>query len=217
MKRIAAGLLLMLGPSALATAAPGEIAIYRCTHAGGALSIQNMPCPKGTQQQKKMMQTPAATSLPAALPPPPTDAAEQAPAAEPDSEPVDATPPADDPGVPDAPVVSLPQEKLPPLYRCTTPDREQYLGEQEEPPPRCIAMHTTGLGGTPALGGAEACEVVRDRCERIAEEHACDGWREYAAAAEQRWRFGASAAADGEAYAAFERAQHHLAAAGCIP
>src|SRR5690606_16465922 len=54
--------------------APGpEIVFYRCTDASGALTVQNLPCPKGTQQTRKVMQAPATpppppTAPPAALP-----------------------------------------------------------------------------------------------------------------------------------------------------
>ena len=42
---------------ASASAQAGEVVFYRCTDAAGALTVQNMPCPKGTQQQsKKVMQ-----------------------------------------------------------------------------------------------------------------------------------------------------------------
>ncbi|HEY9255849.1 MAG TPA: DUF4124 domain-containing protein, partial [Stenotrophomonas sp.] len=50
-----------------APAAAQDIAIYRCTAADGALTVQNQPCPKGMRQEKKMMQTPRAQPLPAAL------------------------------------------------------------------------------------------------------------------------------------------------------
>jgi len=37
-------------------AAADEVVFYRCTDASGALTLQNMPCPKGEKQEKKVMQ-----------------------------------------------------------------------------------------------------------------------------------------------------------------
>ena len=49
---------------ASASAQAGEVVFYRCTDAAGALTVQNMPCPKGTQQQsKKVMQAVETLSL----------------------------------------------------------------------------------------------------------------------------------------------------------
>ncbi len=60
-------------------AAADEVVFYRCTDASGALTMQNMPCPKGDRQEKKVMQavstmpmaTPASTPRPVAAQPAP--------------------------------------------------------------------------------------------------------------------------------------------------
>ncbi|MFA8630594.1 DUF4124 domain-containing protein, partial [Xanthomonas campestris pv. campestris] len=107
------------------TASAQEVAIYRCTDAQGALTVQNMPCPKGVQQQKKLMTAPAAMPLPssAAAPvsarPAPARAATQAP-------PVAAPAPQAPAAVPTATTAtsSLPP---PPLFECTAHDNGRYF------------------------------------------------------------------------------------------
>ena len=64
-----------------------------------------------------------------------------------------------------------------------------YLSEEQEVPPRCLALRTVGLDGNPATGAGQACEVVRDTCARVADGAACEAWRRYAREAESRWRF----------------------------
>src|SRR5690606_32350843 len=70
MKRWLLGALL-LSPGPLLAA---EIVFYRCTDASGALTVQNMPCPKGMQQSKKVMQ---AVDTPPPQPPTPVSALPQ--------------------------------------------------------------------------------------------------------------------------------------------
>jgi hypothetical protein len=55
-----AWLMLLAAPAAHAD----EVVIYRCTDAAGALTVQNMPCPKGSRQQVKRM--PALATVPMA-------------------------------------------------------------------------------------------------------------------------------------------------------
>ncbi|MBB3780901.1 hypothetical protein FHY16_003705 [Xanthomonas campestris] len=171
-----------------------EVAIYRCTDPAGALTVQNMPCPKGMQQQKKLVTVPAAVpftqggsgaaaparTAPAAQPQatPKTDAPASAPAATP--APVAATPPA-------APSTStLPP---PPLFECTAHDNGRYFTEDREPATRCLPMQTTNLAGGPATGGGSACEVVTDRCAPVPDQRLCEAWRQRAEQAESTWRF----------------------------
>ena len=54
--------LLLCAPLAIAD----EVVFYRCTDASGALTLQNMPCPKGEKQEKKVMQ--GVNSMPMAAP-----------------------------------------------------------------------------------------------------------------------------------------------------
>ena len=77
----------------------------------------------------------------------------------------------------------------PPIFRCTVYDGDSYLSEEQEVPPRCLALRTVGLDGNPATGAGQACEVVRDTCARVADGAACEAWRRYAREAESRWRF----------------------------
>lgn len=185
-----------------------EVAIYRCTDSSGALTVQNMPCPKGMQQQKKLMTAPAAVPLtagglgaasparsaPAAQPPtmPKTDVPAAAPAATP--APVAPTPPAA------ASTSTLPP---PPLFECTAHDNGRYFTEDREPATRCLPMQTTNLAGGPATGGGSACEVVTDRCAPVPDQSLCEAWRQRAEQAESTWRF------SDEAQAA-ERKQRYL-------
>ncbi|MBB5865022.1 DUF4124 domain-containing protein [Xanthomonas sp. 3058] len=167
-----------------------EVAIYRCTDSGGALTVQNMPCPKGMQQQKKMMTAPAAVpfspggssaaSPPRAAPRPapqtstPAVAASTAPAA------VASAPPA---------MTSTSTLPPPPLFECTAHDNGRYFTEDREPATRCLPMQTTNLAGGPATGGGSACEVVTDRCAPVPDQSLCEAWRKRAEQAESAWRF----------------------------
>ena len=59
---------LLLG---VATAAHGQVVIYRCTDASGALTIQNnTPCPKGSTQQRRVVEAAPVGSLPPVFAPP---------------------------------------------------------------------------------------------------------------------------------------------------
>ena len=58
--------LLLLTPDAFAD----EVVFYRCTDASGALTLQNMPCPKGDTQVKKVVQS--VNTVPGASPAPVT-------------------------------------------------------------------------------------------------------------------------------------------------
>ena len=170
--------LLLCAPLAIAD----EVVFYRCTDASGALTLQNMPCPKGEKQEKKVMQgvnsmpmaAPASTPRPAVAPhatvvaptTPPTDAAAQ-------------------PVVPEA-------DRLPPpvLFQCTTHDKDSYISEDPEPAPRCVLLRTTGLDGNPQSGAGEACEVVRDQCARVPDGALCDAWKKRLGETAVALRFG---------------------------
>ncbi|AOY64775.1 DUF4124 domain-containing protein [Xanthomonas citri pv. glycines] len=182
-----------LGMMALGSLAGAqEVAIYRCTDAAGALTVQNMPCPKGMQQQKKLMTAPAAVpfapggatnpspphAMPAAQPRATAQAAASAPVAP-------ATPAA-----PPAPTVtSTSTLPPPPLFECTAHDNGRYFTEDREPATRCLPMQTTNLAGGPATGGGSACEVVTDRCAPVPDQSLCEAWRKRTEQAESTWRF----------------------------
>lgn len=167
-------------------AAADEVVFYRCTDASGALTMQNMPCPKGDRQEKKVMQgvnampmsTPASAPLPVAAPP--------APSVAPTTSPPEATPPPPpQPLVPEA-------DRLPPpvLFQCTTHDKDSYISEDAEPAPRCVVLRTTGLDGNPQSGAGEACEVMRDQCARVPDGALCEAWKKRLGETAVALRFG---------------------------
>ncbi|WP_372177363.1 DUF4124 domain-containing protein [Xanthomonas axonopodis pv. phyllanthi] len=163
-----------------------EVAIYRCTDPTGALTVQNMPCPKGMQQQKKLMTAPAAVPLApgGATNPAPAPAM---PAAQPRAA---AQAAASAPAAPPAPTVtSTSTLPPPPLFECTAHDNGRYFTEDREPATRCLPMQTTNLAGGPATGGGSACEVVTDRCAPVPDQSLCEAWRKRAEQAESTWRF----------------------------
>lgn len=167
-------------------AAADEVVFYRCTDASGALTMQNMPCPKGDRQEKKVMQavstmpmaTPASTPRPVAAQPAP-GIAQAAPVAG------TTTPMPSQPVVPEA-------DRLPPpvLFQCTTHDKDSYISEDPEPAPRCVVLRTTGLDGNPQNGAGEACEVVRDQCARVPDGALCDAWKKRLGETAVALRFG---------------------------
>ncbi|WP_434989231.1 DUF4124 domain-containing protein [Xanthomonas melonis] len=169
----------------VAGSAAQEVAIYRCTDPGGALTVQNMPCPKGMQQQKKLMTAPAAVPFapggsPAPAPARPAAAAPTPPVA-----------PAAAPATPVAAPAPPPTSTLPPppLFECTAHDNGRYFTEDREPATRCLPTQTTNLAGGPATGGGTACEVVTDRCAPVPDQSLCEAWRKRAEQAESTWRF----------------------------
>ncbi|MEG1682023.1 MAG: DUF4124 domain-containing protein [Stenotrophomonas sp.] len=179
-------LLLLVSASAQA----GEIVFYRCIDAAGALTVQNMPCPKGTQQQsRKVMQA-------VESPPPPPPLASPAHAGLPHliAAPVPAAA-ADEPAKAAA-VVVAPPVPLPELFLCRTREGQNYFSETSEPPSRCVTMQVTGLDGNPNTGAGDACEVVRDTCTAVDPAQLCATWQQWANEAESEWRFAAASQAE---------------------
>lgn len=170
----------------LLSAAPlgaGEIVFYRCTDAAGALTLQNMPCPKGVTQEKKVMQ-PVSTI--------PMGAAATSPAVEPGPRTADAAAaatPADPPTAADTPASGHATLPPPNLYQCTTHDKDTYITESDQPQSRCVALRTVGLDGNPDTGAGQACEVIRDTCARVPDAELCDAWRKRLGETEVAWRF----------------------------
>ncbi|WP_411833847.1 DUF4124 domain-containing protein [Pseudoxanthomonas mexicana] len=184
-------LCLLLPLLAASPAIAGDVVIYRCTDAGGALTLQNSPCPKGSREEKRVMQgvgtlpmSRPAQPAPSTAPPTPPEPAGQAPATAP------AAPPAAPPSTP-APAASADAARLPPpwLYQCTTHDRDSYFSEDDQPAPRCVPLRTVGLDGNPQTGAGQACEMVRDTCARVADGALCAAWKQRRDAAEVAWRF----------------------------
>jgi len=159
-----------------ATASADEVVFYRCTDASGALTLQNMPCPKGAKQEKKVMQSvstvpmgDATSAKPVPSSAPPASAATPAVPAAPKSSEV----------VADSGAEPAVENRLPPpiLFQCTTYDKDTYITESEEPQSRCISLRTVGLDGNPQTGAGEACEMMRDQCARVADGALCEAWK----------------------------------------
>ncbi|KAF1716451.1 hypothetical protein CSC74_11535 [Pseudoxanthomonas yeongjuensis] len=199
MKMLCALLLLSMSMS---FASAEEVVFYRCTDASGALTLQNMPCPKGDQQEKKVMQSVNTVPMGTASAPPPIPAA--APAAT-TTTPADAYTPAAaaaasaptaDPGIltsgPVPEVAAIADaDRLPPpvLFQCITYDKDSYITEDAEPQSRCVALRTVGLDGNPQGGAGAACEMRRDTCARVADGALCDAWKKRLGETEVAWRF----------------------------
>lgn len=160
------------------------VVIYRCTDASGALTVQNdEPCPAGSRQERTVIEPPP--PMPVYVP----QTAPPAPAlASPHAEP---RPPAA-PEHPDAPpparIADADRLPPPPIFRCHTPGNDRYITESSEPQSRCVPLQTIGINGDPALGAGAACEWQYDRCERIPDGEACDGWRQRSREIESSWR-----------------------------
>lgn len=212
---------LMIVASLLAPlAAAEEVVFYRCTDAAGGLTLQNMPCPKGSKQEAKVMQ--GVSSMPAPAPGtarlnPPASAAiapaSPAPATVPD--PTAGVPQkADTAADPADPIDSA--ELLPPpvLFQCTTYNKDTYITESAESQSRCVALRTVGLDGNPMTGAGEACEVVQDLCARVPDEALCDAWQKRHGEAEVAWRF-TRAETEQKNKDEFERVQRILAGSNC--
>ncbi len=180
-----------------------EVVFYRCTDASGALTLQNMPCPKGDTQVKKVVQSvntvPGASTAPVTpRPPAPVDPAPQAP--EPKQKFTT--------GYTDTEAKPVESQRLPPpvLFQCTTYDKDTYITENEEPQSRCVSLRTVGLNGNPELGAGEACEVVKDVCARVPDGGLCDAWKKRRDETEVAFRFTRAESAE-KNKAEFERAQ----------
>lgn len=190
-----------------------EVAIYRCTDATGAVTMQNMPCPKGVHQEKKLMQS--ITTVPMAEKAAPTRPAAPAQPQAP-SKPVemDLATPAEDSGEDSSTPSDLAKLPPPKLFRCTTRESSTYVTEESEPPERCLPLRTVGLDGNPQTGAGNACEVVRDSCAPIPDEGLCAAWKKRQDEAEVAWRFTRPESEERNRLE-FERAQRILAESNC--
>lgn len=174
---------------AAAPALADPVVIYRCTDASGALTVQNdEPCPAGSRQERSVIEPPP--PMPVYVPQPPAPTPAPAPAHE------SRAPAA--PARPDAPaparIADADRLPPPPIFRCHTPGNDRYITESSEPQSRCVPLQTVGINGDPSLGAGAACEWQYDRCERIPEGEACDGWRQRGREIESGWRYARGAA-----------------------
>lgn len=176
------GLLLVFAALLVGDAiAANNVVIYRCTEADGALTIQNnVPCPKGVKQEKRVIAPPPAA--PAYVP-----AAPKRPA----SRPTPAPGAVSVATAPTTPVIAD-ADRLPPpvLFRCNTFDNDSYLSDIGTPAPRCVRLNTTGINGSADMGAGEACQMVTDQCDRVADGAICAGWMERRKQVEAAWKFG---------------------------
>ena len=177
---------LALLASTLPAHAATPVVIYRCTDASGALTVQNdEPCPAGSRQERTVVEPPPPMPVyvpQAAAPSPAPIAAAAAP-----------EPQAGAPQRPHAPtparIADADRLPPPPIFRCHTPGNDRYVSEDSEPKPRCVPLQTVGINGDPNLGAGAACEWQYDRCERIPDGEACDGWRQRGREIESTWRY----------------------------
>lgn len=191
------------------TGAAAEVVIYRCTDTQGALTVQNMPCPKGMQQTRKIMQSPQTAQRPLQMP-----AAPVVPLlAVPGDAAATATAPARS-TLAETAAPAMPAQPLPPLFHCQRREGDRYFSEDAEPPGRCLPLRVTGLDGNPATGAGEACEVVRDRCTAVAAEQSCSTWKQRVEEARSQWRFAPAENAT-QRQQEFERLRRLFDASGC--
>lgn len=140
---------------------PDVTVIYRCTDAGGMLSIQSAPCPRGQHQVRSVIARPVDP-----LPPPTPVITAAAPA-------VDATPP---PSAPSPPVDDAPLPP-PPLYRCHTSSGGSYVNETDNPPERCRDVPLVNISSSQTVPDHQ-CEMERDHCEHIPDQELCATWKQ---------------------------------------
>jgi hypothetical protein len=204
---------------ALLCAAPAlhaeEVVFYRCTDAAGALTLQNMPCPKGATQEKKVMQ--AVTTVPMGAPSDPAPAPQPPVPRSPDRQaPPTVAEPGRAPAATGAPANATDARRLPPpvLFQCTTHDKDSYVTESAEPQSRCVPLRTVGLDGNPNTGAGEACEVMQDQCARVPDGALCDAWSKRLGQTEVAWRFARSENTE-KNQAEFERVQRIVNESDC--
>ena len=146
--------------AAQAKADAATVTVHRCTNARGQVTLQDDPCPPGSQEQTRAMARPKD-------PPVGSRAVRVADtAAMPQPEVVDA-----DAGAPRLPIPP------PPMYRCTSYDGDERFSESYDPNPRCEPMviyypYPNQLTPQQAL----SCRWVEDSCVRLSDRAACERW-----------------------------------------
>ncbi len=102
-------------------AAADQVTIYRCTDAGGKLTLRDTPCAKGQKQQTRSMLRPK--DAPARPLRKPSIVRSHA-----------------DPSTTRVVVINAPR----PLYECVTPDGEHYTSDTADGSPRWVPLWTLG-------------------------------------------------------------------------
>jgi len=138
-------------------AAQGTVTVHRCIDGKGQVTLQDEPCPKGSQDSARQMTRPKD-------PPPRPKARRSEPAAV---------------AVPELPPPPL-RELIPPppMYRCISYDGIERYSEQYDPNPRCepyVLYYPYPNLLTPSQ--ALTCRWVEDSCVRLSDRSACERWR----------------------------------------
>lgn len=165
-RRIPLALLLLLAAQG---AWPQDTVFYKCTDAKGGVSLQNgTPCATGMKQEIRRIGEVRTVPVPNRKP-----VAEAVPA-----------PPVYGEFV----LVSGPNMKrkpapeaadLPPppaLFQCKTWEGNDYLGDIDDPPARCMPLQVMGIDGSHALGAGQACEMKPDQCAPVPADTLCEAW-----------------------------------------
>ena len=205
-------ILLLLAPPASAD----EVVFYRCTDASGALTLQNMPCPKGAKQEKKVMQGVSTVPMGDAAAAKPVPSSVMSAAGPSAATPVVPAAPKPAEAVVDGSTEPSVDKRLPPpiLFQCTTYDKDTYITESEEPQSRCVSLRTVGLDGNPQTGAGEACEMMRDQCARVADGAICEAWKKRVGETEVAARY-ARPGNEAKNKAEFERARKIYRESNC--
>lgn len=198
----------MVAALAVQGAPAQETVFYKCTDAGGGVSMQNVPCPAGARQDIRRVGEVRTVPVPAKRP------VVEAPAAAPvyGEFVLVSGPNAKRAPAPEAATLPPP----PPLYQCTTWDGETYASETDAPAPRCMALQVTGIGGGEAPGAALACEVKQDSCTATPAEQLCDAWLRRLDEADFKLRY-ARPGEEASRKTAFESIEARVKASHCSP
>lgn len=192
-------------PPAAALAQHRQVVIYRCTDAGGHVTLQNdVACPKGTRQKKQVVDVPPPmpTYQPREQRMPAIVAEEQA---EEQAAIESVLPP---------PVPAAERKPPPPLFQCSTWNQDTYLTEDGTPKERCAPLQVVGLDGRSPQGAAQACRIVADQCQPVAGDGLCQAWKQRVGEAEFRWKF-AGARDDDARHLEYEKLAATLANSTC--
>ncbi|MBP6796660.1 MAG: DUF4124 domain-containing protein [Luteimonas sp.] len=133
---------LLLAACIGAVALPGaadEVTVYRCVDGRGQVTLGDVPCSKGSQEQVRAMQRPK-DGTPLAVAAPVPDAPAQA-------------------APPQVVVMRAPQ----PMYECVTPDGERYTSETGDGNPRWVPLWTLGYRSGWRGGGRPGSNIASDR------------------------------------------------------
>lgn len=184
-----------------------SVVMYRCTDAAGALTVQNdVPCPKGSKQERRVIESVPTAPAPHVAVPSPSPARPPAPdvAATATASPATAA------------ATTADADRLPPpaLFECRTYDNDRYLSDDGLPPQRCAPMTTVGIGGGSGPGAGQACQMVSDQCQRIADGALCESWKARLLEAQAALRFGRRDNRDG-AQAEVDRVQRVVRESTC--